>query len=312
MTKRDDSSLDPGDLRAVEERAERLLDRADAWTRFPVPIDDILSAAQVRIAPTNAFDPAAILSYLQGKAVDASRRVKRAIGKVLGLYDAEGALIHIDNNVVASKQTFLALHETGHHDLPVHRKMFRLFQDCNMTLNSAVADQFEREANNFARFVLFKGNTFAKHAADYSLELRTAIKLAKTFGASNYAAAREFARTNNRACVVFVLDPLHNIAGIGDRAPVRRIEASPAFLAQFGRLAIDMVAPDHFLWPALPIGRRITRPVLLKITDLNGMHHECIAEALDTTYNILILIYPKKALTAKTVIVPARSSSIFA
>ena len=272
-------------------------------TVFPVPIDDILSAAKVRIAPTNAFDPTAILSYLQGKAVNTSRRVKRAISKVFGLYDAEGALIHIDSSVVESKQTFLALHETGHHDMPVHRKLFRLFQDCNMTLDAEVADRFEREANNFARFVLFKGNAFAIHAADCSLEIRTPIKLAKKFGASIYAAAREFARTNEKACVVFVLDPLENIEGIGFRAPVRRIEASSAFLRQFGRLTIDMIASDHFLWPALPIGRRITRPVLVRIADVNGMHHECLAEAFDTSYNILVLLYPKKALTAKTVIV---------
>ena len=309
MTKRDDSALDPEDLLAVEERAQRLLDRADAWNRFPVPIDDILCAAKVRIAPTSAFDPAAIVSYLQGKAAATGRRVKRAISKVFGLYDAEGAVIHIDSSVVESKQTFLALHETGHHDLPVHRQIFRLFQDCNMTLDAEVADKFEREANNFARFVLFKGDTFARHAADCSLEIRTPIKLAKTFGASIYAAAREFARTNDRACVVFVLDPLENIEGIGCRAPVRRIEASPSFIAQFGRLAVDMIAPNHPLWPALPIGRRMTRPVLVRIADVNGIHHECMAEALDTTYNVLVLLYPKKALTAKTVIVPVHRGS---
>ena len=37
----------------------------------------------------------------------------------------------------------------------------------------------------------------------------------------------------------------------------------------------------------------------MKIFDLNGTHRECIAEAFDTTYNILILVYPKRALTAK-------------
>ena len=55
----------PEDLRAVEEQAHRLLDRADAWDRYPVPVDDILSAAKVRLAPTSAFDPAAIVSYLR-------------------------------------------------------------------------------------------------------------------------------------------------------------------------------------------------------------------------------------------------------
>ena len=304
MTRPDDSALDPEDLRAVEGRARRLLDRADAWNRFPVPMDDILAAAKVQIAPTNAFDPATILSYLKGKAADASARVKSAISKVFGLYDSGEAVIHIDNTVVVPKQTFLKLHETGHHDMPTHRKLFRFFQDCKRTLEPEVADQFEREANNFARFVLFKGGTFAEHAADCPFEIKTLIRLAKTFGASVYASAREFVRTNHRACIVFVLDPLKNIEGVGFRAPVRRIESSPAFLAQFGRLAVDAVTSEHFLWPVLPIGRRMTEPVSLSIADVNGEQHECLAEAFDTTYNILILLYPQIVLTTNRVVIP--------
>jgi hypothetical protein len=38
--------------------------------------------------------------------------------------------------------------------------------------------------------------------------------------------------------------------------------------------------------------------VSLAITGLNGGRHDCVAEAFDTTRNILILLYPVKALTA--------------
>ena len=126
------------------------------------------------------------------------------------------------------KQTFVTLHETGHHDIPWHRKVFRIFQDCRKTLAPDIADRFEREANNFARFLLFKGPTFAAHAADYPFEIRTPMTLAKTFGSSVYAAVREFARTNPRACVVFVLEPVEYEVGSAYRAPVRRVEPSPA------------------------------------------------------------------------------------
>ena len=309
MTKPDDSTLDPEDLRAVEEQAHRLLDRADAWNRYPVPVDDILAAAKVRLAPTSAFDPAAIISYLRGKTAGARGRIKSAITKVFGLYDATEALIHVDNAVVESRQTFVTLHETGHHDIPWHRKIFRFFQDCEKTLAPDVADQFEREANNFARFLLFKGMTFAQHAADYPFGIKTPIKLAKTFGASIYAAAREFARTNARACVVFVLEPLETDATPVLRAPVRRIEPSPAFVARFGRPTVDALTPGHMLWPVIPIGRKMTRPVPLTISDLNGQEHECLAEAFDTTYNVLILLYPETALTATTMVMPPSANS---
>ena len=304
MTRPDDSTLDPEGLRAVEEQARRLLDRADAWDRYPVPIDDILAAAKVRLAPTSVFDPAAIISYLNGKTTGARNRIKSAISKVFGLYDAAEAVIHVDDTVVEARQTFVALHETGHHDIPWHRKIFRFFQDCEKTLAPNVADQFEREANNFARFLLFKGTTFAEHAADCPFGIKTPMKLAKTFGASIHAAAREFARTNARACVVFVLEPLEANGTSALRAHVRRIEPSPAYVAKFGRPDIEVLTPEHPLWQAIPIGRKMTRHVPLVISDLNGQQHGCLAEAFDTTHNILILLYPETALTATTVIVP--------
>jgi hypothetical protein len=312
VIKPDDSSLDPEDLRAVEERARNLLDRADAWNRFPVPIDDILDAAKVRVAPTSMFDPATILAYLKGAATATGTLIKSAISKVFGLYDADETLIHIDDTVAESKQIFLKLHETGHHSMPTHRKLFRFFQDCEKTLSPEIADQFEREANNFARFALFKGDTYAAFAADCTFELKTPMKLAKKFGASLYASCREFARTNRRACVVYVLEPMEYVEGDGVRATVRRIEPSPAFINQFGRPADTAITPDHFLGSLLPIGRKMTRPTSVVITDRNGGRHECVAEAFDTTYNILILLYPVKALTARITILPPGFGNIAA
>jgi hypothetical protein len=96
LTKTDDSRLDPEDRHVIKERAKRLLDRAAAWNQFPTPIDDILAAAQVRLAPTSIFDAAAIIAYLKGKAADAATHVKSALSKVLGLCDVQESLIHID------------------------------------------------------------------------------------------------------------------------------------------------------------------------------------------------------------------------
>lgn len=309
MIKPDDSSLDPEDLRAVEERARSLLDRADAWQRFPVPIDDILAAAKVKVAPTSLFDPVAIVAYIKGKTSDAGRQIKSALSKILGLYDAQESIIHIDQTVGQSKQIFLKLHETGHHDLPTHRKTFRLFEDCEKMLAPEIADQFEREANNFARFALFKGDTYARHAADCKLEIKTPMKLATKFGASQYASAREFARTNARACAVYILEPIEYVEGSGARAMVRRIEASPSFKAQFGCPSDTEIDLDHYLGPVLPIGRKMTRPTSFSIPDINGQDHECVAEAFDTKHNILVLLYPVRALTA-TVSVPALIVSV--
>ena len=114
MPKSDDSRLDPDSLRAVEERASKLLDRSCAWDRFPTPIEDILQAAQLHVAPSSAFDPARILTYIRKKTADAAKYLKSALSKVFGIYDADEYIIHIDDTVVETKQNFLDLKDAIH------------------------------------------------------------------------------------------------------------------------------------------------------------------------------------------------------
>jgi len=76
------------------------------------------------------------------------------------------------------------------------------------------------------------------------------------------------------------------------------------FAIQFGLPADTVITLDHWLGRLLPVGRKMTRPTTLSLTDKNGVRHECVAEAFDTTYNVLILLYPIRALTASTVIFP--------
>lgn len=135
MVRPDDSSLDPRELQAIEKRAGHLLDRASGWGIFPTPIDDLVAAAQLRVAPTSMFEASRILAYLRGKTEEAAHRIKSALSKVLGLYDAHERVIHIDDTLLGTRQNFLKLHETGHHEIPSHRGAFRLFQDCVPSVN---------------------------------------------------------------------------------------------------------------------------------------------------------------------------------
>lgn len=297
MAKADDSSLDPEELRAVQVAARRALDRASAWGVYPTPTTDILDAARLKIAPKNAFDPRILTEYLLGKTESAANALKSAVAKILGIYDAGERTIHIDDSVHQSKQNFLKLHEAGHHEIPSHRNAFRIFQDCAKTLDPTTADLFEREANNFARFVLFQGDGYASVAADHQLDLRTPIKLARTFGSSIYSSCREFVRTHQRACAVYILEPITFCEKTGARAEVRRIEASPAYLRQFRRPDDLEITLNHSLGRALPVGEKMTRPTSVSITDRNGHAHECLAEAFNTGYNVLLLVYPVKALS---------------
>jgi hypothetical protein len=310
VTKADDTSLDPEQRRAVEEKARRLLDRASAWGVFPTPIDDIVAAADLKVAPTSIFDLEGIAAYLKDKAIETGQHLKSAISKLFGLYDSSESIIHIDDSVGETKQNFLKLHETGHHELPAHRKLFKYFQDCEKTLEPEIADAFEREANNFARYAMFQGNAYAEQARDHDMSIKTPMRLAKQFAASQYASAREFARTHHRACAVYVLEQAQYVQNDGFRAQVRRIETSTAFRRQFGIPTCTVVTPTHFLARVIPFGtRRMTRPTAISLPDRNGTRHECIAEAFNTTFNILILVYPKVALTKTTIILPSAASA---
>jgi hypothetical protein len=304
MIKLDDSSLDMQTLLAVQARARQSLDKASAWGRFPTPVDDILAAANLRVAPKGAFDPASLLAYAKKKTTSALFALKAALSKVLGLYDANERVIHIDDEVGESKQKFLKLHETGHHELPAHRKIFTFFEDCDKCLAPEIADQFEREANNFARFALFQGNAYQQLAADLPMGIKTPMTLARKFGASHYASAREFVRTHHRPCLVYVLEPIKYVPGKGSSAAVRRLEVSTSFELEFGRPGDVVIDHNHALAPLLPIGRKMTRPTSLVYQDKNGAPHECLGEAFDTTHNVLLLIYPVKALTSVSILAP--------
>ena len=300
MAKADDSSLDPGQVRAVQSAARRALDRAAAWGVLPTPVPVILEAANLKVAPAGVFDPRRVMEYLKDKAEHAATILKRAVSKVFAILDADESLIHIDHTVRELKQNFLKLHEAGHYELPTHRKLFRIFQDCEITLDPDTADLFEREANNFARYVLFQGDTFRTVAADYDFGIKTPMKLARQFGASIYASCREYVRSSDRACAVYVLEPVAICERSGAKAEVRRIETSLLFRELFGQPTDQTISLDHSLGRVLPVGRRMMRPTTVSITDRNGQAHECLAEAFDTTFNVLVLIYPVKALALGT------------
>lgn len=295
----DDSSLSPGELLKVETSATSLLHRSDAWGTVPLPLEDVLAAAKLKVAPYSVFDPRSIKAYVAAKGIQVARTIKSAIGKIFGILDASEEIIHIDDSLTPGKQLFLTLHETGHFELPHQRKLFRFFEDSEQELEPSIADQFEREANNFARFVMFNGDAFKQRAADMPLSFASIKKLQSQFKTSMYASIREYARTHHKVCIVAALEPTEVRHPIGLCAPVRRVEVSRSYEQMFARPQTTLITPGHALWPLVPLGgRRVTRPTTFILTDLNGDQHEFIGEALDTTYNILLFACPKGAFRA--------------
>jgi hypothetical protein len=300
----DDCSLKVNEYEKVKKEAERMLAEADAFGRFPTPVSDILCAAKVEVAPATEIDDG-FLSWIRKKAGDAGETLKRALSKVVGLFDAKSRLIFVAD-VLAVKQTFIKLHETGHAFLPWQKDIYGVIEDCDQTLSPDISDQFDREANVFASEVLFQLDSFSREAGDFDFDITVPIRLHKKYGSSIYAAIRQYVSKNPRACVVLVLDPPKFREGDGFVASLRRVVSSESFDEKMGAIAWpEIFTPDDRLGAMIPInGRRMSGKHEISMTNSDGERYECIAEAFTQTYQVFILLHLVQTLTKTTVILP--------
>ena len=291
--KADDSSLSPKQLVTVRATARLLLDKGGAWGTFPTPVDTLMAAAGLRMEPISAFDESSMRRYLRDAGARATKLLRGALDKVLGILDVHADVVHIDPTLYPDKKTFLKLHETGHKEIPHQRRIYRWIQDCTRHLDPSTAELFEREANTFASIVLFQDQAFAEQTIDEPFGIRIPMKTAKRFGASLYAAFREYVRKHHKTCAVIVLEPTEHCTVRGLTAAVRRIEVSPTFAAAFGELELpDQLLPSDDLFKLIPVEpRRMSRPQTFRLVDLNGTWHEFVGEGFRSSFHTLLLIH---------------------
>lgn len=298
----DDSSVNARRLLDIKKHAEKALKAADAFGRYPTPVSDVMEAAQVLISDEHVLDDG-LLVRMRKKA---GKALKKALGKVIGLFDIVARLIYIDRTLLIVKQTFLKLHETGHAFLPWQRDIYVVIQDCEKTISPEISEAFDREANVFASEVLFQLDDFTKQAADVPFGIRVPINLSKHYGASIYATIRRYVSTNPRACAVLVINSPELIKGDGFVATLRRVIPSKRFNACFGSVSWPhQFTPSDEIGAMIPIGgRRMSSPRNCSLRDSNGILHECVAEAFATPYQVFILLHAVATLNRKIIILP--------
>lgn len=293
MRKPDDCSLTPEQYDKIRREAESALQRADALGRFPTPVSDILKMGKLVEVHEDVLSEG-FLTTIRRKMGEASSSLKRALNKVVGLFDARDRLIFIDHTMLAVKQQFVRLHEAAHGLLSWQRDLYAVVEDCEQTIDPWTADQFEREANAFASEVLFQLDTFTKEAADHAFGISVPLRLSKKYGASVYSTVRRYVSTNTTACVVLILEPPVLRAGIGLQACLRRVIASREFERRFGSVQWpDLYTTGDAIGNLVPLGgRKMSRRQKLTIMDASGVRHECYGEAFAHRYNVFILIQP--------------------
>ena len=238
MRRPDDCSLTPGQFARVRKEAERALREAGALGIFPTPVERIMTVAKVEEVREDVLNPG-FIAKLRAKAEQAGQALKRAVSKVMGIFQAASGLVFLDQTLMAVKKRFVRLHESGHGFMPWQRPMYALVEDCEKALDPEAADIFDREANVFASEVLFQLDTFREMAEGERFEIWTPIGLAKKFDASIYASVRQYVSKNHRACAVVVLNTPELIEGDGFRATLRRAVQSQTFTEFFGAYSVE-------------------------------------------------------------------------
>lgn len=307
MKKPDDSRLTPAQYAKVRAEAERALKEAGALGRFPTPVADIMAVAKVEEVEDDVLNEG-FVAKLRREVGELGGSLRRALKKVIGLFDARSGLVFIDRSLYVVKQTFVRLHEAGHGFMKWQRDLYAVVEDSEHEIDSGLADQFDREANVFASEVMFQLNGFSDEAEGFDFAIGVPMKLSKTYGSSIYAAVRRYVTHNWRACTVIVLDMPELIEGDGFRANVRRTCASTEFANMFGELQLpEFITPDHKLGHMVPVGgKRMTGRRSINLVDRNGDKQKCFAEAFTQSHQVFILIHATKTLVpTKVILLPA-------
>jgi hypothetical protein len=290
MSRPDDGSLDAAQMANVQRHADRLLREAGAYGRFPTPVADLLAAAKLTVVEDELLDEGLLRRFMR-KARSTGATLKSALGKLLGLFDAHDRVVLIDKGVPRPKKPFVKLHEAGHGFLPHQSGLFAVIHDCQKTLDPFTTDLFEREANVFASETLFQREGFSSEANEEPFGIKTAMRLATRYGASNYSTFRRYVTGSPRACCLVVLEPAVRKPDGGFEAPVRRVIASVSFARTFDASRLfAMVDERNSIGHAVPLGRRMTARREVALHDRNGDRRRCFVEAFDTGHQILVLI----------------------
>lgn len=299
MRKSDDCSLTAEQRARVRLEAERALNRANAVGRFPTAVADIMSAAKIQEVAEDILS-ASFLANLRKKA---SGALKRALGKILGVFDAAARIVFIDRTLVLVKQTFVRLHETAHAVLPWQSALYAVVEEDQLTIAPDTAELFDREANAFASEVLFQLDGFCQEAEQEAFGILVPVHLCKKYGASIYSAVRRYVSGNHRACAVLVLDPPVICAGDGFTCNLRRVIVSDRYSQLIGKVDWpEYFTPADSIGAMVPIGkRRMSGKRSIGVKDKNGDRRECIAEAFTQGHQAFILLHVAETLRPRIV-----------
>lgn len=267
----------------IENISYEILKTSKSLDVFPTPVDRIIAYTELTI--NNGIDLSKIHPNYLSKTSDA---LKRALGKVKGIFDRKEKIIHLDLSLSDSKKNFVKLHEVGHGVLPWQQGVYEICEDDEDTLSAETREDFEIEANVFASITLFQCDRFYHEMNKLGLGIDSAIYLSKYFGASIHATLRKYVEDSKNRCALLVLKD-KSTAG----ALLRDHFQSEKFTNTYGRLTIPYIL-DCFSWTFVQdycYKRRHKSDGLVTIMTKNGLV-DFRYHFFNNTYNAFVFIFP--------------------
>jgi hypothetical protein len=279
----------------VRTHAERLLREADAFYRFPTPVEDIVAAANLD-EPKHSILASVGLDDMPSHLLAAMRRVR---GKVEGLLDRSAREVHLSPDVDRDNAhgRFVRLHEVSHEILPWQAELG--YADSRATLAPGVKKLFEWEANQGAAELGFQCDVFTDVASEYEIGLAAVQELAEKFGLSRRATLWRYAETHHAPVAAVVLE--RKPRSLPDLT-YKRCEAvcSGAWSARFGATSgwPELLTVTEFDFLSV-LGSAAIAGTVGKGPARFGRHGEEPAvvevETFDNSYNLLVLLWvPQK------------------
>ncbi len=268
----------------IEKIAKNLLKESKANGILPTPVDRILQCAKLQLAQD--INLANKKQSFFSKAFESIGKVPK---KVLGLIDFRQKVIYLDLNQNVNRQRFIQLHEVGHDACPWQKYMYCV--DDERTILPEITILFEKEASFFASSVLFQLDLFNNKADKLELSVKSAMALAKQFGASTHAALRRYVQYSKKRCALLVLEKPNNKQGYS--APIRNFFVSPSFIKEFGELNWpEACGPQFPFVQDIMRKRRFHEDGELVIPTLAEQANKFDYHYFDNHYNVFVFIKP--------------------
>jgi len=289
---------------------DTLLRQADAFDRFPTPVEDIVAAASL-VEPEHSLLSDFVLAQAPRHLREAVAPLRR---KLRALLDRKAREIHLDPDIENEGQRrFKRCHEVSHDLYPWQHALG--FADDDTTLSFATHVLFEREANQGAAELLFQRDRYRSAASDYSIGIAAVIELAELFGVSIHASFRRFIETHRHSVAGLVLD-----ASPQSTSPLvyKRYEAlqSEAWTRQFGPATswpgVLRADPYSFVQSAPGARTSFSPPrTTFVMPDLNHTQQTANVELFWNSYRTFTLLWlpRREALKKRRVLIATGSRS---